>query len=281
MSQATQSRTSNLRDLRNYGEPQSVRFLPAMPIRIEYRPLGVGVSCKPVKDDDFLFELEFADGKPCDSRHFIPYFTRTHFLDVRNSVEGGEFLSATGPFFAGTKSFPERYKALRWTTFRLAQDLVRIRMLVGPIEPTSVITGGFLGNKKMVLADRFKALFPLMIRRESDWLKCYPSGIVIGRDSTEQILRARIEVHSTFEAILASIYLDELIETRFLKCKLDECQRLVPRTSGRGGKPKEYCCHKHAHTANVRRIRAREKAAREKSMANGPKTSPTTATKGR
>jgi len=266
MSQADSSiiRNPKDRDLQDYDAQYPKHSLPAMELEIVYRPRRVTVGYSASGRGDFRYTFQKFQNSPIDPRHGNPFFTLAHFLDVRSPGEALDFLSMTGTFVAPNVAFPQREETLTWSDFRLWQQLMRVRIHFGPITPKSVIRDRGVQGGELAIAERFGRIIRNSTPRELNWLRGHPSGIIIVRKAIASarlpMLCAQICVTSTLEAMLATSYIDLLRGLNFAQCKLPECANLFLVTR-RGGIAKEYCCHKHAHTANVRKLRAALKSA--------------------
>jgi hypothetical protein len=242
-------------------------MLPAMPLEIEHSPWrNVEIGYKRLNDD---VEYRFLAGgtKGIDAPNINAYVTRETFLDIRTPGEGLDFLSATGYFRTQDEAFPTRHESLCWSDFQRWQELIRILMQEGPLPDKPVFRDGKNVGTEFDVPERLRPIMGELSVTEMLWLHGYPDGIVImsegesPKPGSRQKLVARIDVHSTLEAILATAYLDRLNGVNFGLCQLDDCNRMFEITSNHA---REYCSQDCAHKASMRRRRAAAKAARDK-----------------
>ena len=246
--------------------PPASRMLPAMPFEIVHSPfLRVEMSYERL-NEDVIYRFRGAGLVGDDAPNINAYITRETFFDVKTPGEVLDFLSVTGYFRTQDEAFPTRHETLCWSDFQRWQELIRILIQNGPLPDRRIIQDGKDVGTEFGVPERLRPIMGELSVTEMLWLHGYPDGIVITSEPESpkpgsRQLVARINVHSTLEAILATAYLDRLNGVNFGLCQLADCNRLFEITSNHA---REYCSQECAHKASVRRRRAAVKAAKAK-----------------
>lgn len=243
------------------------RFLPAMPIKVSYRPGPVTVSCEQV-GEEIVYSLR-SPGPVVGQLQLSAYALRTAFLNVKAPSEAVDFFLVSGPFsYDGeydnvSGSFTTRtYDPFTWSEFQGWQELVRIKMERGrlgrklmPGQPPWRASSEFdvRGHAKKLLAKggwRAEKLIEGWPDRISFQFNKPPSNPL-------RKVSASIMVHSFLEAVFATCYIDSFIGVQYVLCAGKDCNELFEVRSNHA---RVYCSQPCAHKASVRRRRAAEKA---------------------
>jgi hypothetical protein len=213
----------------------AVRFLPAMPIEVNYIAENVAVSCE--RDANEIV-YKFRNSK--SPRRFIDvnaYALRTNFLDIKTPAEAFAFLSQTGNF-RGTRNRRSR-EQLTWNEFRNWQEVIRLLLQYGEVP------------------EHLESSLKDISREEGRWLRGSPSKLSIfpfgaNKPGSRSVLQAEIRADTTVEAILATVYVDDLRGVDYQLCALPGCDKLYEVTSKH---KRQYCCQNHAHRASIEKRR--------------------------
>lgn len=233
--------------------------LPAMEVEISFDPFfNVKISYARLKHD-VLYRFQ-PDGQREDSS-MSAYQIREVFLDVRTPKEALDFLGFTGYFRSMNDEFPKHHESLSWSDFRRWQQLIVLLMRKGPFRGIPTVENGRGGTGLSVPSPLLPIIGELSLT-EFHWLLGWPDQIVIQplpenpSPDWRHKLYAVIYVHSTLEAILATVYIDSLNGLRYERCL--QCQKIFKIRSKH---PRTYCTQKCAWIAGTQR---RRKAAKER-----------------
>ena len=244
---------------------RQTRTLPAMPIEVIYDSDEVAVSLTQ-SGDEIEFRIDFPEKSESGWReiHIEAFSTRDTFLEIRTPGEALEFLRISG-FFRGIDD-DKRHERLSWANFQRWQGIVGILPEEGVLpmrevrrDPTAVWV------EYAIPKHLWPALEDLSFE-ERCWLSGFPNQLVIRFRENQppekrRTLHAEIMVGSTLEAILATVYVDELRGVNYQLCALPDCPRVY---EVRSKHQREYCSQACAHKASVRRKRAEAAELRAK-----------------
>jgi hypothetical protein len=260
-------RTSADRPLIEATTRPATKMLPAMPLEISHSPLKVEVGYERV-ENDVLFRFRYAERQPKDQPDIEAFQTREAFQEVRTPGEALDFLSMTGHFRLQDGEFPKKHETLCWSEFQGWQELIRLVMQKGTLSEQAVVVNGKQVGIEFAVPEPLRPLMGELSFQEMMWLRGVPDGLSIQAEpeSTKQgarnQLKARLSVHSTLEAILATVYVDTLNGIQYGKCEY--CGRLFEIWTSHA---RQYCNSTCAQKGGVRRRRAQAKAANAKSKA--------------
>jgi hypothetical protein len=190
---------------------------------------------------------------------------REVFLSIRTPVEALDFFTVSGPFRDRDRK-GELHTSLTWDDFQRWQRLICIVITKGILPRESIETAPRTFARRFAVPDDLRPLLSEMSVRENRALTMFPSQINIRTndgDASDRrpFLWVEIIVNSLLEAVLATIYVDNLRGANYRLCALVDCSKVFEAKLKR----KEYCCHDCAHKALVRRGRAeKEKAAKNR-----------------
>ena len=216
------------------------RMLPPMLIDIVWTTSGVDYSYER-SGRDIIFRIPPRPPKLNnreDAERIDAFATRDLFIKINTPGDALEFLNATGYF-----RFPHGMRPLKWSEFKLWQDLIRIRMIEKTFESLSQLPS----HLEPILANLSYT------EQHRLW------GSSDGDRMDSRALVASMFCHSTVEAMLAAVNADHLRRINYQLCKLDGCSNVfeVNRPD------KEYCSHACAHKASVYKKRERLKKEKE------------------
>jgi len=189
------------------------------------------------------------------------YDLREVFLDIKTPNEALDFLLLTGCFRFTEVPWLNSRVSMLWSDFRLWQELIRIRLQSGPFPYRSILKDGRDVGCELDVPKQMRCLIQSMSMTELQWLNGVPEGIAIKplpetRSSDwKSRLIAVIYTKSTLEAILATIYIDELHSPSFHRCP--QCAKIFKEKTKH---KREYCSQKCAQIAGVRRRREAAKS---------------------
>ena len=239
------------------------RFLPAMPIKVLYQPNNVRVGY--VHDERGIYFLVNMDMSPDYTNQGLSAFAlRTAFLNVKTPVEAVDFMQFSGNFMESDEDdmdddHPGRY-SFAWTEFQEWQQVIRLCMEHGRIKRKR--SSEETNWSKYGVPEH---LYPLLQHAETispEWWNGESNKISLtfdsARPSAERKISAVIQVNSTFQAICAACYVDNLVGVQYALCAGTDCNNLFEITSKH---TRAYCSQPCAHKASVRRRRAAAKAA--------------------
>jgi hypothetical protein len=247
-----------------------IRILPALPLEIllHHRPPLVAMERAP---NDYVFKCSPGPRVEATFEEQLlgknVYEIRDGFFRVKAPAEAFEFLSAYSKFLDPSESAAEF--VLSWTEFQLWQELLKQISLNGfPFyyDGSEVPSGWrFFGGEE--LPEELQSLISAsMSEATSNWLQGIPSHINIKKHAPEflklhpdePIGKCNVFVASIVEAILATIYFNDLVGINYKKCSCEGCEEIYEE---RTSHERRFCSNKCAHTQGTR---DRRKLAKQK-----------------
>lgn len=252
-----------------------MRALPALPLTIEYERNYAVVSAVRV-NGDFVFQFrhptmgEFREfPNKVGRRPIDPFTLRDQFLAVRTPDEALEVLDHGGYFrrLYDTDGEPsQRSKELTWTDLRAWQGLLRFLSTNAPMRDLPLERSEWSGAYQDLIEEEFPLPLAEIAKQLADYEACWafgrPENLTIwssamSRTDARPMLSAKLTIYSCLEAMLAAIYVDNLVGIKLELCALEDCQNLYEVSSKH---QRRYCSQACAHKASVRRKRAEAKA---------------------
>jgi hypothetical protein len=252
------------------GGPSRTWVLPQMPVQVSYSSVRLAVSFEN-QIDEIVFRIQTGRVQEFPVNPTLePYRLREVFLAAKNPGEAIEFLGLSGFFLDPEQDgYGRQESAMTWAEFQEWQELIRRIRLQGFLKLKKVPVIDDIETLQLDVPASMDHLVSRVSSRAKAWLAGIPHGIVIEPYGdlyrfSRDLPAARINVSSTLEAILATIYLDRLNGRDYALCGLKDCGKIYEVTSKHA---REYCSQACAHKASVRRRRAlvaQEKAKRPK-----------------
>jgi hypothetical protein len=255
-----------------FDKKPSVRMLPNLPILVVYHPTNVAVSFRK-RGETILFSLH-GGSKTSPTVHncINAHQLRDAFLSVRTPAQALNWIAASGHFRNLYEDEGFTLARLTWDDFQLWQEFIRglLRQGFGPrVKGWDQRTEHEKQDPDrlfFVTPDHLSPLLKDLSVAESLWILGSPDELSISQGSLfryreyphPQPLVAEITVSSALEAMLATVYVDRITDTKFQACGLRDCPEIYEVSSKH---ERQYCSQACAHKASVRRRRAKAKAA--------------------
>jgi hypothetical protein len=266
----------------------AIRILPSLPLEIYlwHRPPLVSQE---KTQHNYVFKCSFGPsvdatitaeliGKNAIMEEMIGknvYQIRDEFFRANTPAEVFEFLSSYSDFLQPLRENEE--SVLLWADFQRWQQLLKeISLHRFPMNyDGEFVEPGWRFFRGGRLPEELQSLFSANLPETTlDWLQGIASHIDIRKHEPIHLElhpddgpgKCTVIVHSIVEAILATIYFNDLVGIKYERCLSEGCEEIFEvRTSHE----RRYCSNKCAHTqgTRVRRLAAKEKAAKEKAAA--------------
>lgn len=248
------------------------RVLPALPVRLVYRPIPAVPSMEKV-GEEIIFRFRIAQG--ADQKNLDSFSMRDGFLEASTPGEALSFLALCGPF--RDRNVRGEWAPMTWTDFQGWQKIIREIRTKGPLPIKHVKVPPNTIKRRFVVAQELIHLLSDLTPEEHDAIMMSPSRLLIRRDETAVLgqrprLVVEIAVGTILEAVLAAVFIDNLRGADYRLCALPDCPNDFEITSKH---EREYCSQECAHKASVRRRRAKLNAQ----ALNSSKINPVSGTK--
>ena len=257
-----------------FDKQPSVRMLPPMPILVAYHPAHVAVSVE-MSGESVLFSLHGdSETLPMIDNCIDAHQVRDAFLGVKTPAEALTWFAASGHFRNLYEDDNHTLTTVTWGEFQLWQEFLSALLRQGLAAVLKKRHERTEEEKQdhspfgLVTYERFEAIVEEVSDEERRAIHGYPDGLHIAsgslfryRDHPEpKPLVAELQVWSALEAMLATVYVDQITGIKFQACSLRDCSQLFEVSSKH---ERQYCSQACAHKASVRKRRAEEKRLKE------------------